>query len=111
MAKNEFDPDFDFEKEYGFDPNEFLDSDLDADIDFSQFDEEQPDAAPEAETEEDSSDFDLDGLDLDELVLVAKSHGNNVQSFAQMLSRRWFRDLTVPTIRLLTWEEVQNGAC
>ena len=55
MAKNEFDPDFDFEKEYGFDPNEFLDSDLDADIDFSQFDEEQPDAAPEAETEEDSS--------------------------------------------------------
>ena len=52
-----------------------------------------------------------DGLDLDELVLVAKSHGNNGQGFAQMLSRRWFRDLTVPTIRLLTWEEVQNGAC
>ena len=52
-----------------------------------------------------------DGLDLDELVLVAKSHGNNVRGFAQMLSRRWFRDLPVPTIRLLTWEEVQNGAC
>ena len=69
MAKNEFDPDFDFEKEYGFDPNEFLDSDLDADIDFSQFDEEQPNAAPEAETEEDFSDFDLDGLDLDDLNL------------------------------------------
>ncbi|MGN1015521.1 MAG: hypothetical protein ACI4PL_00835 [Faecousia sp.] len=69
MAKNEFDPDFDFEKEYGFDPNEFLDSDLDADIDFSQFDEEQPDAAPGAEAEEDFSDFDLDGLDLDDLNL------------------------------------------
>ena len=52
-----------------------------------------------------------DGLDLDELVLVAKSHGSNVQTFAQMLGRRWFRDLSVPKIRLLTWEEVQNGGC
>lgn len=52
-----------------------------------------------------------DGLDLDELVLVAKSHGSNVQTFAQMLGRRWFRGLSVPKIRLLTWEEVQNGGC
>ena len=51
-----------------------------------------------------------DGLNLDELVLVAKSHGSNVQSFAQMLSRRWFRDFPVPKIRLLTWKEVENGA-
>ena len=51
-----------------------------------------------------------DGLNLDELVLVAKSHGSNVQTFAQMLSRRWFRDFPVPKIRLLTWKEVENGA-
>ena len=37
MAKDEFDADFNFEEEYGFDPNEFLDSDADADIDFSEF--------------------------------------------------------------------------
>ena len=51
-----------------------------------------------------------DRLDLDELVLVAKCHGSNVQCFAQMLSHRWFRDLPVPKIRLLTWSEVENGA-
>lgn len=69
MAKNEFDADFDFEKEYGFDPNEFLDSDVDADIDFSQFDEEEPGADIPGGTEEDFSDIDLDGLDLDDLNL------------------------------------------
>ena len=38
MAKNEFDSDFDYEKEYGFDPKSFLDSEFeDADMDFSEF--------------------------------------------------------------------------
>ena len=69
MAKDEFDADFDFEKEYGFDPNEFLDSDVDADIDFSQFDEEEPGAGAPGGAGEDFSDIDLDGLDLDDLNL------------------------------------------
>ena len=41
MAKNDFDIDFDFEKEYGFDPKAILDSDYsDDDLDLSQFDDE-----------------------------------------------------------------------
>jgi len=41
MAKNDFDIDFDFEKEYGFDPKEILDSDFsDEELDFSEFSEE-----------------------------------------------------------------------
>ena len=32
MAKNDFDIDFDFEKEYGFDPKDILDSDFSGDI-------------------------------------------------------------------------------
>lgn len=69
MAKDDFDSDFDFEKEYGFDPNEFLDSDVDADIDFSQFEEEEPGADVSGDSGEDFSDIDLDGLDLDDLNL------------------------------------------
>ena len=68
MAKDKFDMDFDFEKEYGFDPNEFLDGDQDADIDFSEFTEDVTAAAGSA-PEEDLSDLDLDGLDLDGLDL------------------------------------------
>lgn len=67
MAKDKFDMDFDFEKEYGFDPNEFLDGDQDADIDISEFAEDVPTAAPAAE--EDLPDLDLDSLDLDGLDL------------------------------------------
>lgn len=41
MGKNDFDIDFDFEKEYGLDPKEFLDSDgHDDDIDLSEFSDE-----------------------------------------------------------------------
>lgn len=71
MAKNDFDADFDFEKEYGFNPDEFLDSDSDADIDFSQFDEETvpEDSNVSQEDFPDFSDIDLDGLDLDDLNL------------------------------------------
>ena len=69
MAKDKYDADFDFEKEYGFDPNEFLDSDADADIDFSEFDLEDAGEVIPAETEDDFSDIDLDGLDLDDLNL------------------------------------------
>ena len=41
MAKNDFDIDFDFEEEYGFDPKAILDSEYtDDDLDLSQFDDE-----------------------------------------------------------------------
>ncbi len=36
MDKNDFDIDFDFEKELGFDPKEFLDSDQDGDLDLDE---------------------------------------------------------------------------
>ena len=40
MAKNDFDIDFDFEKEYGFNPNAILDSEYtDEDLDLSEFDD------------------------------------------------------------------------
>ena len=53
MDKNEFDIDFDFEKEYGFDPKAFLGTDeYDDNIDLSEFsDEELGLSTPEAEVE------------------------------------------------------------
>jgi len=68
MAKNDFDMDFDFEKEYGFDPNEFLDADDNADIDFSEFDDDVP-AGTSDRSDDEFLDFDLDDLDLDDLDL------------------------------------------
>ena len=65
MAKNDFDLDFDFEKEYGFDPKAILDSDYsDEDLDLSQFDDEALGIDLESEPESEFDDFDLDGLDL-----------------------------------------------
>ena len=66
MAKNDFDIDFDFEKEYGFDPKAILDSEYtDEDLDLSQFDDEALGLdLDEAASEFD--DFDLDSLDLKE---------------------------------------------
>ena len=62
MAKNDFDIDFDFEKEYGFDPKAVLDSDYsDDDLDLSQFDDEA--LGLNADTDGDFDDFDLDNLD------------------------------------------------
>ena len=40
MGKNDFDIDFDFEKEYGLDPKDFLDSGEHDDIDLSEFSDE-----------------------------------------------------------------------
>ncbi len=68
MAKNDFDIDFDFEKEYGFDPKSILDSDYTAeDLDFSQFDSDQ--LALDLDTQEGGigfEDFDLEELGLSE---------------------------------------------
>lgn len=69
MAKNDFDIDFDFEKEYGFDPKAILDSEFnDEDLDLSEFDTDALgiDLAAEEEKEPDYSDFDVDDLDLEE---------------------------------------------
>ena len=38
MDKNEFDIDFDFEKEFGLTPEDLNDPELDGDLDLSQFD-------------------------------------------------------------------------
>ena len=48
MDKNEFDVDFDFEKEFGLTPEDLMDPELDEDLDLSQFDFGEPeDAASE----------------------------------------------------------------
>lgn len=66
MGKNDFDLDFDFEKEYGFDPKAFLDAEAyDENIDLSTFTDEElgltPQSVPKEEEDEDTdSDFDLD---------------------------------------------------
>ena len=66
MAKNEFDIDFDFEKEYGFDPKAILDSDFtDDDLDLSEFDEGQLGLDLSAKKDEDDFDFTALGLDED----------------------------------------------
>lgn len=73
MAKNDFDIDFDFEEEYGFDPKAVLGSEFDdEDLDFSDLDDidlgvDTPEEQEEAEP--DYSDFDVDSLDLDDLDL------------------------------------------
>lgn len=72
MGKNDFDIDFDFEKEYGFDPKAFLGAeDHDENIDLSEFSDEdlglsfQKDNADTKNAPDDPEDFSLDGLDLD----------------------------------------------
>jgi len=42
MDKNEFDVDFDFEKEFGLTPEDLMDPELDEDLDLSQFDFGEP---------------------------------------------------------------------
>ena len=68
MAKNDFDIDFDFEKEYGFDPKAILDSDYtDDELDLSGFSDDDLnfDMPKKAAAKDEFSDFDLDSLNLD----------------------------------------------
>ena len=52
MEKNEFDIDFDFEKEFGLTPEDLMDPELDDDLDLSQFDLEEFDVDDEEPAEE-----------------------------------------------------------
>ena len=71
MGKNDFDIDFDFEKEYGFDPKAFLGTEeYDENIDLSEFsDEELGLAAKKAPAAEDNDDFSSDEqLDMEDFL-------------------------------------------
>ena len=52
MEKNEFDIDFDFEKEFGLTPEDLMDPELDDDLDLSQFDLEEFDVDDEEPADE-----------------------------------------------------------
>ena len=72
MSKNDFDIDFDFEEEYGFDPKAFLDAEeYDTDVDLTEFTDEElglaaePEAAAAPAAEDDVN---LGDLDFDELL-------------------------------------------
>jgi len=52
MDKNEFDVDFDFEKEFGLTPEDLMDPELDDDLDLSQFDFDEPEKVPSAEEDD-----------------------------------------------------------
>ena len=80
MAKNDFDIDFDFEKEYGFDPRAILDSEYsDEDLDLSQFDEEALNIDLDEEAVSEFDDFDLDSLELEEETAAAAEPEEAVQ--------------------------------
>ena len=74
MDKNDFDIDFDFEKDLGFDPEEFLDGDNAGDFDLSQFDEDDlnlsEDPAEEVPGDGEPADTDFQDFDLDEQELA-----------------------------------------
>lgn len=61
MGKNDFDIDFDFEEEYGFDPKAFLGTeDYKEDVDLDEFSDEELGLSPEDEEEEAGEEYDLD---------------------------------------------------
>lgn len=71
MSKNDFDIDFDFEEEYGFDPKAFLDAEeYDTDVDLSEFSDEELGLSPEPDMKQAPAEEnpDLDDLDFDDLL-------------------------------------------
>ena len=61
MGKNDFDIDFDFEKEYGIDPADLMTTEeYDETMDFTGEDFDIPETVHASETEEDDFDFDAD---------------------------------------------------
>ena len=73
MGKNDFDIDFDFEEEYGFDPKAFLGTeDYKEDVDLEEFSDEELGLASEEEEEEA---FDLDE-DLEDFLTMGQEAGD-----------------------------------
>ena len=94
MGKNDFDIDFDFEKEYGFDPKAFLGAEeYDDNINLSEFsDEELGLAAKKAPAAEDNDDFYADEqLDMEDKVCahLAQQGGEEAaRRLAELTARR-----------------------
>lgn len=86
MDKNDFDLDFDFEKEYGFDPNTFLgNEEFDENVDLSEFSDEALGLTSHPEESGDAAgldgDFDLD-VDLDEFLNLGSDEDDSAEDFA-----------------------------
>ncbi len=86
MDKNDFDLDFDFEKEYGFDPNTFLgNEESDEDVDLSEFSDEALGLTSHPEKNGDEAgpddDFDLD-VDLDEFMNLGSGEDDSAEGLA-----------------------------
>ena len=86
MGKNDFDIDFDFEEEYGFDPKSFLGTEeYDDNIDLNAFSDEElgltsqeASEKPEDAADEAESDFDLDDdLDIDDFLNMGSQEETN----------------------------------
>ena len=83
MAKNDYDLDFDFDKEYGFDPKAFLgDEPFDDNMDLSEFSDEELGLSPSDREEppkepldQEEDDFDLDDLDMDDFLNLGTPRG------------------------------------
>ena len=71
MDKNEFDIDFDFEKEFGLTAEDLMDPELDDDLDLSQFD-----------FEDSASDETAEGDDLDDIESFLKGDFNADEDFS-----------------------------
>ena len=84
MAKNDFDIDFDFEEEYGFDPKAILGSDFeDEDLDISGFDADSLgiDLPDEQQDKPGYVDFDLESLDLEDIRISGEFDLNEEAEF------------------------------
>ncbi len=85
MGKNDFDIDFDFEKEYGFDPKAFLGTEeYDENIDLSEFSDEELGlkAEPVSAQESEETGFEAeDELDLDEFLNMGAQEEEAVPEF------------------------------
>ena len=69
MDKNDFDVDFDFSKDMGFDPDELLDSDDPGDFDMSQFDEDDLNLSDLLGEDEQSEEENFEDYNMDEEAL------------------------------------------
>ena len=82
MGKNDFDIDFDFEKEYGFDPKAFLVAEeYDEDIDLSEFSDEELGLASQADAEAQEEYTSDEDEDLDEFLSEDDQEEEDAEDF------------------------------